>query len=461
MKTYLRLPALAIIILMLLNCLLVKAQQKTGDVYKKLDDYLALANKTGKFNGTALVARNGQIILQKGYGWKNFEARTLNDTNSIFPIGSLTKPFTAMMILKLQDLGKLSVRDLLSKYIPEQKDADKITIQNLLDHTSGIYDYSHEIPEDDSTLLSHPIPRQKILDVFIHKPLEFKPGSQYAYCSSDYFLLGIIIEKLTEMPYEQFVRKLIFEPLGMRHSGFDFINLKDASKTTGYKFLDADKHDLAVKWDSTLTYAAGGIYTTTGDLYKWANAIAKRQILSRESWSEAFTPHLEHYGDGWWIDTLYGNRYIYHSGGLIGFMSSFRYYPDQDVTIILLNNFGFYWQTLLQVNNALSAIVFNKSSELLSAHTLVDVDDSILKTYVGTYANGKNKVFITLKDHQLYAESSSENGIPKLPIYAENESNFVLKDYDARLTFVKNEDSKVVKFISHENGKDIELRKVK
>ena len=447
------------------NCYVLNAQQKsdsTDILYKKLDKYLISATENGKFNGSVLVEKNGKIILQKGYGWKNFAAHTLNDTSSIFPIGSLTKPFTAMVILKLQEQGKISVHDLLSKYFPEQRDADKITIQNLLNHTSGIYDFSHDIPENDSALLSHPIPRQKILDVFIHRALEFKPGTHYSYCSSDYFLLGIIIEKLTGMPYEQMVRQLIFGPLGMHHSGFDFINLKDTSKTTGYKTFEADKHELAVKWDSTLAYASGAIYSTTGDLCKWARAIAKRQILIQSSWNQAFTPYLEHYGDGWWIDTLYDNQYIYHSGGLLGFMSSFRYYPDKDVTIILLNNFGYYGQTLLLVNNALSAIMFNKDNSLLSPRKPVSIEDSILRKYAGTYSqNGKDKIFITLREHQLYAESSSKNGIPKLPIFAESENNFFLKDFDAGFTFIKNENNIVVKFISHENGKEIEFRKIK
>ena len=312
----------------------VKAQQKSDSttiLYKKLDKFLAYVTKAGKFNGSVLVAQKGQIILQKGYGWKNFSAHTLNDTNSIFPIGSLTKPFTAMVILKLQEEGKLSVNDKLSMYVPEQKDANKITIQNLLDHTSGIYDFSHDIPEDDSALLSHPISKQKVLDVFIHRPLKFKPGTQFSYCNSDYFLLGIIIEKLIGVPYEQTVHQLIFKPLGMHHSGFDFINLKDSSKTIGYKTFETDKHIPAIQWDSTLARAAGAIYSTTGDLYKWAGAIANRKILNQSSWNQAFTPQLEHYGDGWWIDTLYGNKYVYHSGGLMGFMSSFRYYPDEDV----------------------------------------------------------------------------------------------------------------------------------
>jgi len=434
----------------------------TDSLASAIDRYLNVANKEDKFNGSALVAQNGQIILQKGYGWKNYAARTLNDSSSIFPIGSLTKPFTAMVILKLQEEGKISVNDKLNKYFPEQLDADKITIQNLLNHTSGIYDFSRDIPEDDSVLLSNPVPRQTVLNAFINKPLEFKPGSKYKYCSSGYFILGLIIEKLTGMPYEQVVRQLIFNPLGMQHSGFDFINLKNPSKVTGYKFLREDRKELAVKWDSSFTFSTGGIYSTTGDLYKWAKAIGKRQILSEASWNEAFTPYLENYGYGWWIDSLYNKKYIYHPGGMIGFASSFKYYPDDDLAIILQNNFGYYGQTLLPVNDALSAIVFNKPNSLLSVRTPISVEDAILRKYTGTYTpNGKDNIYITLKEHQLYAESSSKKGIPKLPIFAQTEVRFFLKDFDAVFNFIKNGDGDIIKFVSQENGKEIEYRKIK
>jgi len=307
-------------------------------------------------------------------------------------------------------------------------------------------------------LLSHPIPQQKVLEAFIHHPLEFKPGSQYSYCNSDYFLLGMIIEKVTGQSYWQVVRQMIFTPLGMEHSGFDFINLKDTSKATGYKTFTSDKHVLSVKWDSTLARGAGAIYSTTGDLYKWSQAIARQQILSAASWQQAFTPNLEKYGDGFWIDSLYGYKYIYHSGGLMGFMSSFRYYLDADVTVILLNNFGYYDQTLLNINNALSAIVFNKWQPKIAVKTYADV----LQQYVGAYdINGKGKVLITVNKNQLYIESTAKSGIPKTPLFAKSNDTFFLKDWDVELTFVKDENNKVVKVVSHENGKVIEYKKIK
>jgi hypothetical protein len=144
----------------------------------------------------------------------------------------------------------------------------------------------------------------------------------------------------------------------------------------------------------------------------------------------------------------------------LGYMSSFRYYPDQDVTVILLNNFGYYNQTLLTVNNLLSAIVFNKYT--LKTRVPIILDEALLQQYTGAYAiNKKDKLLITAQGHQLYAESSSKNGIPKLPVYAQDESSFYLKDFDAVLTFVRDADNNVVKIISHENGKVIEYKRIK
>jgi CubicO group peptidase (beta-lactamase class C family) len=441
-----------------------KAQQKAdmGDMAKEIDEYVNSAFKLGEFNGAVLVARKGEVILEKGYGWRNFVTRAPNDSNSVSQIGSLTKPFTAMVILKLQEEGKLSVNDRLSKYFPQQKGAGQITLQNLLDHTSGLNNYTDIFGPEDSAIISHPVSQQRVMDIFNKKPPAFKPGTKFEYCNSGYFLLGVIIEKLTGMSYEEAVRKLILSSLHMDHTGFDFINLHSASKATGYLTADADKPEPAVLMDSTVTYSAGAIYSTTGDLYKWATAIGKGEILSKSSWEQAFTPHLEHYGDGWWTDTLFGEKYITHSGGLQGFMSNFMYYPDKDVTIILLNNFGNYGGSLSAINSDLSAIVFNRPYTLWQTHIALKVDNTILQQYVGTYTlDGKVKVFITLKGGQLYAESNSSNGIPKLPIYPKSQNEFFLKDFNAVFAFVRDADGNVSKFISHESGKDIEFKKIK
>ena len=452
-----------VLLLLLITGIISKAQVINEDsLTKKLDMYLVSAVRADKFNGTALIAQNGKIVLEKGYGFKNIADSSINDENTIFQIGSLTKPFTAAVILKLKEDSKISVNDKLSKYFPQQKDADKITIQELLNHTSGINNYTDVIGPEDSAIVSRPVARQRILDIFVNKPLAFKPSTKFEYCNSDYFLLGLIIEKVSGMTYEMAVRHYLFEPLEMDRSGFDYINLHGPAKAVGYVTFNTNSHIPAVKWDSTVTYAAGAMYSNAGDLYKWYTAIAKKQILSAATWREAFKPGLDNYGDGWWINQLYGDTCIMHSGGMPGFMSNFYYFPEKDITIILLNNFGNYGESLNLISNSLAAILFNKAYSLWAVNKAININEAVLKQFTGTYTtDNKVKVYITIKNGQLYAESSSKNGIPKLPIYPESQNEFFLKDFNAVFTFMKDVNLNVSGIITHENGKDIVFRKIK
>jgi len=443
-----------------------EAQQKNGTsaLSKKIDEYVNSAVSLGKFNGTILVAQKGEIILQKGYGWRDFANHTANDSNSVFQIGSLTKPFTAMVILKLQEEGKLSVSDRLNKFFPKQAGADEITIQNLLDHTSGLNNYTDVIGPEDSAIISHPVSQHQVIDLFDKRPPSFKPGSKFEYCNSDYFLLGVIIEKLTGMPYEQAVRKLILAPLQMDQTGFDFINLRSASKTTGYLAPDTLKPEQAVLMDSTVTYAAGAIYSTTGDLYKWAKAIAKGEILSTDSWKQAFTPNLEHYGDGWWIDTLFGQKYITHSGGLQGFMSNFMYYPDKDITIILLNNFGNYGGSLWDLNNGISAILLGRPYSIYERNKEIKIDKVLLKQYAGTYRfNADHQLVVIFQDDKLFVEASNpKDMLPQVELHALRENRFYMNEAQLQFEFVKDVNGVILKVVSYNTrGKDADWMKVK
>ena len=226
MKNY---RVVSFIIIFVAGFFVLKAQQPNDSLAQKLDEYLVSANSFYKFNGAALIAEKGKIIFHKSYGFKNVATHSLNDSNSIFQIGSVTKQFTATVILKLQEEGKLTVQDKLSKYFPEFKYADEITLENLLTHTSGIYNYTNDIDDNDSAIVCNPVNKQLLLDIVFKKPLDFKPGTQFAYDNSGYYLLGLIIEKVTGKSYEQNIRDIIFTPLQMTHSLFDFRNSKDTN----------------------------------------------------------------------------------------------------------------------------------------------------------------------------------------------------------------------------------------
>ena len=458
MKKYKR---ISLFLVFISGTFILNAQQ-TDSISRKLDEYLISANQFQKFNGSALIAQHGEILLQKSYGYKNFERHVLNENNTVYQIGSITKQFTATVILKLQEEGKLSIKDKLSKYFPEFKYAGKINLENLLTHTSGIYNYTNDIDAEDSAIVCNPINKKLVTDIiFKHKPA-FKPGTQFQYSNSNYYLLGLIIEKVSGKSYEKNVREIIFTPLQMSHSLFDFKHSADTNIATGYQSInDTNQIDAtAWRWDSTVTYAAGGIFSTTGDMYKWAIAIAKMDILSPDSWKAALEPRLQNYGFGWYIDSLYGHKTIAHGGGLPGFTAYICYFPDEGITIILLSNEGWFNEGLATINSNLSAICFHKPYELFHKIVFAQLSPKELKKYIGQYDfDKKHHVYITLENGTLQMEAP-QGGLPKSPLFAQDETNFYLKIIDARIEFVKDASGNISELIAHYQGKNEVCKKV-
>ena len=425
-----------------------------------LDNYLISANKAYKLNGSVLIAQKGKVLLHKAYGLANVTTQLPHDTLIRFPILSLTKSFTATAILKLQEEGKLSLKDKISKYFPDYQYGDKVTIENLLTHSSGINNYTDIVGEEDSSIVNHPISKERILEVFYTKPLEFSPGSRFSYSNSGYFLLGLIIEKVTGKPYEQFIRERILSPLGMTNSGFDFNNLPQTIKAQGYNIFDATQQRPYKQYDSTYAYSAGAMYSTTGDLYKFAQAIASNKILSSETWRVAFKPRINDYGYGWKIGNLFGRDYIRHDGGYPGFMSDFIYYPKEDITIIILNNFGTYGQNVWASAMGISCILFHLPYDPWQLRKEQKIEGNILKQYVGVYKlNKKTGLSITYNEGQLYIKGIGKSTAPELPLLAEAENKFFLRDFNTTLEFIKDGDH--FRLLVHEHGRDSEWKKEK
>src|SRR5258708_17001406 len=285
-------------ILLFLWVILPACSTHSQTLPQKLDTLLTAYTRQHSFNGSALVARQGTVLLQKGYGYKNLQDHAWNDSNGIFQIGSITKQFTSAIILQLQEKNKLSLQDKLSKYIPDYPHGGEITIENLLTHTSGIYNY----PNDGDFMqhkTTHPINRDSLIARFKNTPLDFSPGEKFSYSNSGYILLGYIIEKITGKPYFRVVREQIFQPLQMRHSGFDFTGLTSPDKAIGYPSPSSDQPADIV--DSSVSFAAGAMYTTAGDLYKWDRALYTGGIINQASFQKTFSPYKTGYRYAWGV----------------------------------------------------------------------------------------------------------------------------------------------------------------
>lgn len=370
---------------------------------QKLDELMSAYAQNREFNGNVLIAQSGKILLEKGYGFQNLEKKLNNTSATLYPIASITKTFTSTLILKLAELKKLSLQDKLSKYYPDYPKGDSITIENLLTHTSGIFNYT----EDNDFMFNESgkhATEQKILSLFKNKPLDFAPGTGWNYSNSGYSLLGYIIEKVTKMSYYSAIRKYIFEPSGMSNSGFNFVGLPVERKALGY-YSDSGKdyNKLAPLEDSSVVFAAGAIYSSVNDLYKWHQALQKNQIISKNALDKAYTPIKKNYGYGWIIDSLYQKRIVSHSGGLPGYRSNFARVIEDDICIILLNNTEIPGMGI--ITNNLLAVLYNQPYKIPTKKKSIQLDKKVLERYVGTYEVNQQQLRIEFKveDNRLVA----------------------------------------------------------
>lgn len=426
------------------------------DAGNKIDQLISAYSKLNKFNGSALVAKNGTILLNKGYGYRNAADKIMNNEESIFQLGSITKQFTAAVILKLQEEKKLKVTDKLSKFFPDYPKGDSITIKQLLTHTSGVYSYTN-----DGNFMANEITknksREEMMALFKDKPLDFSPGTGWNYSNSGYSLLGYIIEVVTKKSYEEAVRKYIFTPLHMTHSGFDFTHLKSPDKTTGYFMLDDKSSNPAPVVDSTVSFSAGAIYSTTGDLYLWHKALEQNTILSKTQQQEAYTPLKNNYGYGWGIDSIEGKRRVGHGGGIPGYITNESRVPEDDIDILLLSNASD--RSLDDITKSIYAILYNKAYELPKERIVILLPEETLKQYEGEYeiAPGFN-VIMKIKDGEI---SATPTGQSEKILHAEKEDFFFEKEEDVQVQFIRNDDKTVHGLILNQGGRKMTCKKIK
>ena len=313
------------------------------------------------FMGSVLVARGEKVIFNKGYGFANVEWEIPNTPETKFRIGSVTKQFTAVLILKLEEQGKLSVNDPVKKYIGDAPAAwDKITLFHLLTHTSGLPDYT-SLP-DYPGLQTLPTTATQIIARFRDKPLEFQPGEKMKYCNSGYVVLTAVVEKVAGVPYESFLQNQILTPAGLKDTGYDSAARVIHNRATGY-LLNADNQIENSKFiDMTVPQGAGALYSTAGDLLKWELALFGGKVLKPASLEEMTKPEKNNYGFGLFIRTANKHRMIEHTGGIDGFSTDLAYYPDDKLTIVVLRNINLRWRQT-EITNKLAAVYFGEPVE--------------------------------------------------------------------------------------------------
>jgi len=302
---------------------------------EKIDSLLSNANRINEFNGMALIAENGRVVLHKGYGFYNYEKKKKVISPIPFYIGSVAKQFTDLMVMILKEKELLSYDDSVKKYFPEFKDFMKdITIRQLMTHTSGLSDYYDkiELKKNFNNMDVHDF-------VMSLDSLEFEPGTQYSYSNTGYVLLAMIIEKIARMPYRNFfINYVLARPQMFGTDVADIPRHKPDERAIGYKKnWSRDDYNYS-------TYGAGGIYTTSEDLFIYDQLLYDSLFVSQNSLQEAFNPTtlkdgaIFNYGFGWQIKNDTEDTIVFHSGSLNGFRSYFERNLTKKNTIILLSN---------------------------------------------------------------------------------------------------------------------------
>ncbi len=319
--------------------------QKVEEIDKLISKYA----EYGKFNGSILVSSRGEVIYKQGFGLANMEWEIPNASDTKHRLASITKQFTAMLIVQLAAENKLDLDKPISRYLPNypSKNGDQITIHHLLTHSSGTPNFTSFPGYREQ--MSKFFMQEDIVALFADLPLEFTPGERFNYSNSGYVLLGAIIEKVSGKPYEQVLKDKIFIPLKMNNSGYDHNTTVLKNRATGYsKGLGSFQH--ARYLDMSLPFAAGAIYSTVEDLHRWDQALYSEKLLPKEYRDLLFETHIpdggSHYGYGWVIGEMpIGNSpeesaTIGHSGGINGFNTLITRFPADSSMVVLLNNTG-------------------------------------------------------------------------------------------------------------------------
>lgn len=406
MKKPIKLIALSAILLFF--TITINAQDKA----KQIDQLLSKYNEYGQFNGSALVSQNGKVILKKGYGFANMEWDIQNQANTKFRLGSISKQFTSLLILKLVEEGKIKLDVPITTYLPDYPKAngDKITIHHLLTHTSGIPNYT-SFPNFFKDISRNPYTPEEFVKTFSSMPLDFTPGEKFSYSNSGYFVLGYIIEKITGKSYEQYLQETILTPLKMANTGYDHSDIILKNRAAGY-----EKKGKTIKntsyIDMSLPYAAGSLYSTVEDLYLWDQALYTNKLLSPASMELLFKPYIaaggiDFYGYGWFTnEETVGKsklRIVEHGGGINGFNTLISRIPADKNLVVLLNNTG--GTVLGEINAAIREILYDQPFDQPKkslAFELMDVyADQGVTIGLSTYKKLKNDPTYGIKESDI------------------------------------------------------------
>ena len=396
-----------------------------------------------------LVAKNDQVIYRKAFGYANLEQDVKLKPEHIFRIGSITKQFTACAILKLEEEGKLSLQDDITKFIADYPThGHTITVEHLLTHTSGIKSYTSMMTWD-AEMRKKDFTPEGLIKFFRNEPMDFAPGEKFLYNNSGYILLGYIIEKASGKPYEGFLKETFFTPLDMKNTSYDKTSLILKNRASGYQ-KKGDEFENADFLSMTQPYAAGSLLSTVDDLNKWYSAVMSDKVISKENRMKAHTSYIlkdnkpTGYGYGWSLGNIQGSPMIEHGGGINGFLSASLWLPEEKVFVAVFSNC---------TGNPPESTAFKLAAAAIGKpfnYQELKLEKENLKEYIGVYESDEKETrTIVVDKDSLYYVYPAGNRLKLLPF---GKDRFFIKDRFSEYTFNRNPKGKVVSLTAKGTG---------
>ncbi|MEV0231329.1 serine hydrolase domain-containing protein [Nonomuraea sp. NPDC050786] len=385
---------------------------------RRMHALVSAYTRLGRFSGAVLVARGERVLFAQGYGLASHEHDAPNTPATAFRIGSQTKMFTAIAILQLQERGSLHVHDRIERHLPGYPRGDRITLHHLLTNTSGIPDYV--TTEGFTRVMGTPRTRRQLIDDFKDRPPLFEPGERMSYSNSGWILLGEVIERVSGLTYDQYLRRHVFDHLAMRHTGLDDGRQLVKDQARGYTSADG-LITPAPHLDNSNQDAAGGLHSTVEDLHRCDRG--RHRLLRPDSFAQLVKPHVEADGTAYGYGCAVSPGRVESGGGTIGFVSISARYDSDDLFVSVLSNIEN--AAFTDIEQGLTAIARGEPYELPSSRVFVTVDPAVLDRHVGRYTMqyaGRTSIMdITREGERLMAEV---HGLPKTELRPMSESQY-------------------------------------
>lgn len=401
---------------------------------EKLDSYFDSLEAHNKFMGSVAVSKDGEIIYSKSIGFCDIENGAKADKNSKYRIGSISKTFTSVLVLKAVEENKLDLNQTISKYFPKIENSKKITIKNLLNHRSGIHNFTND--EDYLTWNTEAKTEKEMIKIITKSGSDFEPGSKAEYSNSNFVLLSYILEKTYNKSYAELLQMNIIEPLALKSTYFGGKTKPNENECKSYKYRGS--WIVESETDMSIPLGAGGIVSTPTDLTRFSDALFGGKLLNKES-LELMKNIEEGYGIGLFKIPFYDKIGYGHTGGIDAFSSVFSYFSDGNVSFALTSNGANYNTNKISI--AVLSAVFGYTYEIPTFNDY-SITSEELDKYLGVYTSTDIdlEITVTKEGNTLIAQGT---GQPALPLEATEKDKFKFDQAGAVFEFSP-EDNKMV-----------------